>query len=258
MAGRSVDTSYARSFHTPGDLALEVKALSAENGIRDISIEVRRGEIVGLSGLVGSGRSEVARAIFGADKITSGDVRVFGEKVEGSPQDSLKRGLALIPENRKQQGLALNRSVTDNIVLAALKRLFPSHLFQPRKAEAVAAAMVDKLRIATPTPRRLVGTLSGGNQQKTVIGKWLTAESKCFIFDEPTRGIDVGAKAEIFKVMDELAANGAAILLISSEQSEIVRACDRAYVMREKRIAGHLKREDLTEANILKLGMHHG
>jgi ribose transport system ATP-binding protein len=256
MVGRSVDRTYARHFVPPGDVVLEVRGLAAETGISDIDLAVRAGEIVGLSGLVGSGRSEVARAIFGADRVTAGEIRLFGRPIAGVPEDSARRGIAMIPENRKSQGLALNRSVGDNIVLAGLQKMFPSGLFSPRRANRAARAVIDTLRIATPSPHRPAGVLSGGNQQKVVIGKWLNADAKFFIFDEPTRGIDVGAKAEIFALLDRLVQEGAAILMISSEQTEIVHVCDRAYVMRDGRIAGELSRGELTEANIVRLGMH--
>ena len=216
---------------------------------------MRAGEIVGLAGLVGSGRTEVARAIFGADHITAGEVRLYGETFKGSPQAATEHGIALIPENRRNQGLALARSVGDNIVLAGLPRMFRSGLFAPQRANAAARAMIDRLHIATPSSRRTAGFLSGGNQQKVVIGKWLNAQARFFIFDEPTRGIDVGAKAEIFKLLDQLARDGAGVLMISSEQPEIIRVCDRAYVMRGGRIAGELARAELTEANIVRLGM---
>ena len=257
MVGRPVDTTYTRPARpTPGDVALEVKNLCGPSGFAGINLTVRAGEIVGLCGLVGSGRTEVARAIFGADRVTSGEIRLFGEPIGGSIEDSTIRGMALIPENRKTQGLALARSVGDNIVLAGLRKLFPSGIFVPRRALKAARAIIDKLRIATPTPRRPVGNLSGGNQQKVVIGKWLNADSKFFIFDEPTRGIDVGAKSEIFRLLDGLVHNGAAVLMISSEQIEIVHICDRAYVMRSGRIAGELAHSELTEANIVRLGIH--
>jgi ribose transport system ATP-binding protein len=256
MVGRPVDTTYTRPGRpTAGEIALEVKNLSG-SGFSDINLTVRTGEIVGLSGLVGSGRTEVARAIFGADRVTAGEIRLFGQRVEGSAVDSVRRGMALIPENRKTQGLAVNRSVGDNIILVGLRKLFPSGLFMPRRAMKAARAIIDKLRIATPTPRRAVATLSGGNQQKVVIGKWLNADAQFFIFDEPTRGIDVGAKAEIFRLLDGLVHNGAAILMISSEQIETVHICDRAYVMRGGRIAGELSHRELTEANIVRLGTH--
>ena len=257
MVGRSVDTTYARpSRPQAGEVVLEVKDVSALSGIAGINLNVRAGEIVGLSGLVGSGRTEVARAIFGADRISAGEIRLFGERIAGSTQDSARRGMALIPENRKTQGLAPARSVTDNIVLAGLRKMFPSGIFLPRKAIQAARAVVQKLRIATPSMHRAVATLSGGNQQKVVIGKWLNAGARFFIFDEPTRGIDVGAKAEIFRLLDKLVHDGAAVLMISSEQTEIVHVCDRAYVMRSGRIVGELPRDQLTEANIVRLGMH--
>jgi len=256
MVGRTVDHTYARDFLSPGAPVLQVRGLAADNGIADINIDVRAGEIVGLCGLVGSGRTEVARAIFGADRVTAGDIRLFGEPFRGLPEESARRGLAMIPENRKQQGLALGRSVRDNMVLAALPKLFPNGLFSPGRTRQVAQAMVERLRVATPSLNRAVGVLSGGNQQKVVVGKWLAADSRFFIFDEPTRGIDVGAKAEIFALLDRLVHEGAGILMISSEQTEIVHVCDRAYVMRDGRIAGELARPDLTEANIVRLGMH--
>jgi ribose transport system ATP-binding protein len=257
MVGRPVDTTYTRASRpTPGEVALEVKNLSGASGFIDVNLTVRAGEIVGLSGLVGSGRTEVARAIFGADRVTSGEIRLFGERIDGSTEDSVRRGMALIPENRKAQGLAIARSVGDNIVLVGLRKLFPSGFFIPKRAMAAARAIIAKLRIATPSPRRPVATLSGGNQQKVVIGKWLNAAAQFYIFDEPTRGIDVGAKAEIFRLLDGLVHEGAAILMISSEQIEIVHICDRAYVMRSGRIAGELAHHELTEENIVRLGIH--
>ena len=255
MVGRSIDMTYGRAARPqPGEIVLEVKDVDATTGIAGINLTVRAGEIVGLSGLVGSGRTEVARAIFGADRISAGEIRLFGKRIVGSTEDSARRGMALIPEDRKTQGLALARSVGDNLVLAGLCKLFPSGIFQPRKAMQVARAIIGKLRIATPSAHRAVGMLSGGNQQKVVIGKWLSAQARFFIFDEPTRGIDVGAKAEIFRLIDNLVHDGAAILMISSEQTEIVRVCDRAYVMRKGRIVGELAGQRLTEANIVALG----
>ena len=257
MVGRPVDTTYTRPARpVPGEVTLEVKNLSGPSGFSDVNLTVRAGEIVGLCGLVGSGRTEVARAIFGADRVTSGEIRLFGEPIAESIEAATRRGMALIPENRKTQGLAVARSVGDNIVLAGLRKMFPAGIFVPRRAMKAARAMIDKLRIATPTPRRPVGTLSGGNQQKVVIGKWLNADAKFFIFDEPTRGIDVGAKSEIFRLLDGLVHNGAAVLMISSEQIEIVHICDRAYVMRSGRIVGELAHNELTEANIVRLGIH--
>ena len=258
MIGRDLDAGYGRSLQrTPGELALEVKGLSSDHGVNGVNLSVRTGEIVGLAGLVGSGRTEVVRAIFGADRVTGGEVRIFGNTRRWEPSRSVREGMALVPENRKQEGLALIRSVQDNLVLAGMRRLFRLRWFSPVRAASAALGLIDKLRIATPSPRRLAKYLSGGNQQKVVVGKWLGADSRCFIFDEPTRGIDVGAKSEIFGLIEQLVVQGAAVLMVSSELSEIVRVCDRAYVMRQGRVVGELDRGTLTEENILRLAMHH-
>lgn len=258
MVGRKVDMTYAREFcQDPGEVALRLHGVTARTGIREIDLEVRAGEIVGLAGLVGSGRTEVARCIFGADPIESGRIEIIGRLQSGGPNMARRLGAALIPESRKSQGLALIRSVGDNLVLASLARLFPSGWFKPSTQARESRTLIERLRIATTGPQQLVQFLSGGNQQKVVIGKWLSAESRLFIFDEPTRGIDVGAKAEIFALIDGLVKKGAAVLMISSELSEIVHVCDRTYVMREGRIAGHLNRDQINEEAILTLGMHH-
>jgi ribose transport system ATP-binding protein len=256
MVGRNVDMTYPRHFREPGATMLEVKGLAAETGVAGIDLTVREGEIVGLCGLVGSGRSEVARAIFGADRITAGEVRVFGRIHPGSPTHSAKLGMALIPESRKAEGLALIRTVSDNLLLAGLPSLYPSGLMRVSFGRATALDIVRRLGIVVASLQQQVGTLSGGNQQKIVIGKWLAAKARLFIFDEPTRGVDIGAKAQIFALIDALVAAGAGVLMISSEQAEIVHVCDRAYVMRGKRIVGELARAELSEENIVRLGMH--
>ena len=258
MVGRSVDMSYPRTFaQAPGKVMLEVKGLSSASGIAGIDLVVRQGEIVGLCGLVGSGRTEVVRAIFGADKATAGQILFDGQEKSGGPDEAARLGLALIPESRKAEGLALIRSVGDNLIVSALRKIFPRGFFDQRKSRQVANDLIRQLRIVTPSDKQAVGLLSGGNQQKVVIGKWLAAGAKLFIFDEPTRGIDVGAKAEIFALIDRLVADGAAALMISSEQAEICHVCDRAYVMCDGRIAGELARHELSEENIVRLGMHH-
>ena len=257
MVGRNVDMSYPRRFATEkGEVALEVKGVSAKTGIADINLTVRAGEIVGLCGLVGSGRTEVARAIFGADEVTAGEIRIFGAAQTGGPDAAARIGVGLIPESRKTEGLALIRSVSDNLAVAGLPKMFPNMLFSPGTVRRAAEDIISRLRIATPSARQTVSLLSGGNQQKVVIGKWLAAGTRLFIFDEPTRGIDVGAKSEIFALIDQLVADGAAVLMISSEQAEIVHVCDRAYVMRGKRIVGELSRSELSEENIVRMGMH--
>jgi ribose transport system ATP-binding protein len=262
MVGRDVDTRYRQRFcDRPGAPALEVRNLHAANGVHGASLQVCEGEVVGLAGLVGAGRTELARAIFGVDPTTEGSVHVNGAALASDPPALVSAGVAFVPENRKMEGLALGRSIQDNVLLAGLRRLFPSKWYQPRPAAQAAGGMIDRLRIATPSPWRPVSVLSGGNQQKVVIGKWLVAGSRVFVFDEPTRGIDVGAKAEIFRLIENLVDEGAAVLLISSELPEIVAVCDRAYVMRDKTIVGELRRPELTETRILTLAMtssHHG
>lgn len=258
MVGRKVDMSYHRGERpVAGDCLLEVDNISSVNGIEGVSLKVHAGEIVGLSGLVGSGRTELARAIFGADKLTAGRMVLDGQTLHSSPTQSRQLGLGLIPESRKQQGLALLRTVCDNLLLAGLRKLFPVGIYQPAKAHTAARAQMAQLRIAAPGSHTQVQTLSGGNQQKIVIGKWLAAGCKLFIFDEPTRGIDVGAKEEIFALIDSLVREGCAVLMISSELAEVVRVCDRAYVMKAHRIVGELSRDELTQENLLRLAMHH-
>ena len=256
MVGRAVGAVYERQRSaTPGAPALEVRGLRTDTGVRGVDLVVRVGEIVGLSGLVGAGRTEVARAVFGADPVTAGEVRVFGTRAHGGCHRVAALGVALIPENRKQEGLALRSAIEDNLLLASLWKLFPRGFFHPAAARRRARELIERLRVQPPDPARPVRVLSGGNQQKVVVGKWLAAGCRLFIFDEPTRGIDVGAKAEIFRLIEDLVMQGAAVLLISSELSEIVHVCDRAYVMHDGRITGELPRDRLTEANVLALAM---
>jgi ribose transport system ATP-binding protein len=259
MVGREVDTTYRHVFcDRPGEVVLSAERLRSVSGVRDASLEVRAGEIVGLAGLVGAGRTELVRAIFGADRRLAGRVRLNGRDLAGGPAAAVRAGAGLVPENRQVEGLALIRSVEDNLLVAGLPRLFPSRWYQFGKARRVVTDLIARLRIATPSPGRPVRFLSGGNQQKVVVGKWLAAGTRCFIFDEPTRGIDVGAKAEIYHLIEKLVADGAGVLLVSSELPEMVSVCDRAYVMRDKTIVGALDRAGLTEENILRLAMHGG
>jgi len=258
MVGREVHTTYRTRFcGNPGEIMLEVRGLHAKNGVRNVDLALRAGEIVGLAGLVGSGRTELVRAIFGADSMARGEVRLKGSLLKGSPVSSVQHGVGFVPENRKAEGLALIRSVQDNLLVAGLRKLFPDRVYRFARAGRDAEKLIQRLRIATPSPRRLTRFLSGGNQQKVVIGKWLSAGSQVFIFDEPTRGIDVGSKAEIYQLMETLVELGAAVLVISSELPELVAVCDRAYVMRDKTIVGELSKRELTEENILRMAMQH-
>jgi ribose transport system ATP-binding protein len=259
MIGRTLDGSKRETGRRPSGAipALVVKDLVTETGVRGVSLQVNPGEIVGLTGLVGAGRTEVARAVFGLDRVLSGEVQLWGNSFSGGPHEAVRLGVALISEDRKREGLALMQSIRENTVAASLSKLFPLW-FSPRKADRFTAELMKKLGIAATSSRQITRVLSGGNQQKVVISKWLLAGSKLLIFDEPTRGIDVGAKAEIFAVIDTLVDQGAAVLMISSELAEVVALCDRAYVMREGRIAGELSHQDLSESAILSLSMDNG
>jgi ribose transport system ATP-binding protein len=258
MVGREVSQTYRQQFCArPGAPILEVRDLVSDAGVRAANLTVSAGEIVGLAGLVGSGRSELARSIFGADRVVAGERRLDGRPLLGGPPSSVEAGVGLVPEDRQRQGLALRRSVADNLLVAGLRGLFPNHWYRPARAARTARDLIARLRISTPSPDRAVRFLSGGNQQKVVIGKWLNAGTRLFIFDEPTRGIDVGSKAEIYRMMEDLVAAGAAVLLVTSELPEIIAVCDRVYVMRDKAVVGELSRADLSEENILRLAMHH-
>ncbi|HHY46518.1 MAG TPA: sugar ABC transporter ATP-binding protein [Firmicutes bacterium] len=257
MVGREIGDLFPRERVSKGEVALKVEHLSRRNVVKDVSLEVHYGEIVGLAGLVGSGRTELARLIFGADRFDHGEIVISGRRVKGdhNPSASVRSGLSFLPEDRKEQGLCLSLSVANNVILASLRRLFPHRITSPRREMNVTLDYVRKLRIAIPSPFRAVKSLSGGNQQKVVLAKWLCTQSKVFIFDEPTRGIDVAAKAEIHGLMNELAEQGAAILMISSELPEILGMSDRIYVMHEGRIVKEFTRDEATQEEILRYAM---
>ncbi|MHB8627741.1 MAG: sugar ABC transporter ATP-binding protein [Aggregatilineales bacterium] len=236
------------------EVVLEVRNLNRGRTIKNVSFTLRRGEILGFSGLVGAGRTEVARAIFGADRLDSGDIYVKGEKVHiTNPSDAVKHGIAYLSEDRKRYGLALGLAIETNVVLAAFKKYLGTlgwvKFSQTHKA---AQHYVDMLNIRTPGLQRKAKNLSGGNQQKVVVGKWLAADTDILIFDEPTRGIDVGAKSEIYKLLNDLARQGKAIIMISSELPEILRMSHRVIVMCEGRVTGELTSAEATQEKIMK------
>jgi ribose transport system ATP-binding protein len=256
MVGRSMSAYFHREFlEEKGDVALEVKNLSREGLLDDVSLYVRSGEIVGLAGLVGARRTELARAIFGVDRYEKGDVYIFGEKVSSTPEKSVAMGIGFIPEDRKNEGLALILPIKENVIVASLKKRFPRGIINPAKQFKVVDEYVKALRIATPTITRLTRFLSGGNQQKVVVAKWLCTQAKIFIFDEPTRGVDVGAKAEIHQIMNELVKMGATIMMISSELPEILNMSDRVYVMHEGKVVKELQRDEADQETVLKYAM---
>lgn len=256
MVGRNIEDMFERTYQTRGKEALRVEDVKCGKRLRGASISVHTGEIVGLAGLVGAGRTELARAIFGVDPIDSGKVFVFGKEVHPtSPAQMVQAGISLLPEDRKNQGLCLILPTSDNMVMASLKKLYPKFLVNSRKEKTVVVKYIKDLRIATPSPTRISQFLSGGTQQKVVLAKWLCTEAKIFIFDEPTRGIDVGAKAEIHAFMNELVKNGAAVLMISSELPEIMGMSDRIFVMREGRIIKELNRKEATQEKVIAYAM---
>jgi ribose transport system ATP-binding protein len=254
MVGRELKEAIPKVSVEPGPPALAVKHLNRAGVLHDLSFTVRKGEILGIAGLVGAGRTETARALFGADPIDSGTIELFGEPVKiRSPQDAIRHGIGLVTEDRKQQGLVLGMAVRENNTLAHLDALSTLGFIRRREERQVAEKYRADLGIKTPTIEQTVQNLSGGNQQKLVLAKWLFTGSKVLIFDEPTRGIDVGAKSEIYKLMNELAAQGVAIIMISSELPEVLGMSDRILVMHEGRIAGELSRAEATQEKIMHL-----
>jgi ABC-type sugar transport system ATPase subunit len=239
---------------SPGEVLLSVNGLSSPAGFRDVSFAIRAGEIVGVAGLVGAGRSEVARAIFGLDAEASGDVAVAGRSGRPrSPAEAIARGVGLVPEDRQRQGLVLSMSVLANATLAILDRLSRLGFVQRAAERRVAREYLDRLRVAAARLDARVATLSGGNQQKVVLTRWLAARCQVLLLDEPTRGVDVGAKAEIHGLIDDLASSGVAILLISSELPEVLNLSTRVLVFREGRVAGELSRAEATQDAVLRL-----
>lgn len=257
MVGREISQVYVR---TPNDFsgeALKVEGLSDSTGrVNGCSIRINKGEIVGLAGLVGAGRTEMARLIFGIDRVGKGKVYLKGKNVTGmKPPKLVKMGLGMLPEDRKAVGLAVKASIAWNIVAVKLEKIFPYFFTSERVNNKVAQESIEKLKIATPNGKKIAGELSGGNQQKVVVAKWLFADSDVIIFDEPTRGIDVGAKMEIYALMDKLASQGCAILMISSEMPELLGMSDRLYVMRDGTIVGQVERKDFSMNEVGKMMM---
>jgi ribose transport system ATP-binding protein len=254
MVGRSVEAQFPRRRPEVGEVLLEVKNLSREGVLEDVSFSLRAGEVVGVAGIVGAGRTELARAIFGADPGDAGEVWVEGRRMErGDPREAKRRGMGFVTEDRQGQGIVPPLSVAENLGLASLERNTHVGLVNRREQRKQARKMIEDLNIRTPGPEQEIRFLSGGNQQKTVIGKWLLADSKVLIMDEPTRGIDVGAKVEIYELMNELTENGAGILMISSDLPEVLGMSDRILVMSGGRITGELSVEEANGENVMEL-----
>lgn len=253
MVGRPLSALFDKGdSHQIGDPLLEVSHLTRARKFSDVSFEVRAGEIVGVAGLVGAGRTDVARALFGVLDIDSGTVRIRGREVHvRHPNDALAHGMVYVPEDRQHVGLLMPMSVSNNITLAALEQISSRRWLRRRVEDDAAAEYVDKLHIVLRSLGQPVRELSGGNQQKVVLSKWLLAQPTIILLDEPTRGIDIGAKSEVHRLIGELASQGLAILMISSELPEILAMSDRIIVMREGRIAGHFMRSEATAEGII-------
>ena len=256
MVGRDISQYYDRKPHAKGEVVLEVNQLVTRTWPKHaLNFAVRSGEVVGIAGLVGAGRTEMIRTLFGIDQPLSGQIKIAGKPVKiASPRDAIEAGIALVPEDRKQHGLVVDMPVWSNVGLAGLwANRLPGGFARKSKELSDTREMIQKLRIKTPHERQIARFLSGGNQQKVVLGKWLALGPKILLLDEPTRGIDVGAKQEIYRLMEELAKQGMAILFVSSELEEIIGMSDRTLVMHEGRLTGELPREKLSEEAIMRL-----
>ena len=255
MVGRDVSRVFSRTPFPAGKVAVEVRGLRTPTWpAHELNFAVHSGEIVGIAGLVGAGRTEVLRTLFGADAPLSGEIRIRGQKLTvTSPVDAIESGIALVPEDRKQQGVVLDMTIRENISLASIHRTARSGFMNFAAERRQSSDMCEQLRVKAPADTIRTGNLSGGNQQKVVLGKWLSMKPHLLLLDEPTRGIDIGAKQEIYQLMDRLAAEGIAILFVSSELEEIMGLSDRVIVMHEGCITGELSRDQLTEQAIMTL-----
>lgn len=253
MVGRPLSEQFPDRHAKPGEVLLEVRNLTVPRCIFDVNLEVRAGEIVGLAGLGGSGRTTLARALVGLADVSSGQVRFLGRRAPRGPAAAARRGLVLVPEDRKATGLVMGRNVIFNVGLPSVRRLERLGVLRTAAEAALAADAVKRFDIRPPQPELAVENLSGGNQQKVVLAKWLATDPRLIVLDEPTRGIDVAAKAEIYRLIESLSERGLGLLMISSELLELLGICDRIVVMHEGRIAGELARADATEERIMHL-----
>lgn len=254
MVGRELNDFFPQRLVTLGETSVKVENLSSQIGIDSVSFEIRRGEIVGVAGLVGAGRTETAQTIFGVAPKSSGRISIDGQEVQiNSPADAIKQGVAFLTEDRKRTGLCLQLPCSWNITLPNLDNIGMKHKISPSRENRIAAEVAQKISIKWHGPQAPADTLSGGNQQKLLIARWLLAESKFLIFDEPTRGIDVGAKAEIYSLLNHLAQQGKAILFISSELPELFGVADRILVMRRGRLVGNLDTKKTSQELVMHL-----
>lgn len=257
MVGRELSTLFPKREAQIGEVVLKASHLTCGTMVKDVSFEVRKGEVLGFSGLVGAGRTETMRAVFGADKPEAGTVTLNGkQRLFKDPKQAVRSRLGLLPEDRKQQGVVLDQSIRINTTLSCLKKVerFPGWISDGRDKKT-ASEILEQLQTKYGSLEDPVSSLSGGNQQKVSLAKWMAADCECIILDEPTRGVDVGAKVEIYKNINDLAAQGIAVIIISSEMEEIIGMCDRVLVMRQGKIVGELEKAEITENNLIHFAM---
>jgi ABC-type sugar transport system ATPase subunit len=259
MVGRDIGDTYAQLSRNEnfGDVILDVKNLTTPY-IRDVSFTLRQGEVLGFAGLVGAGRTEVARALFGADPVISGEINLDGKPVTfQTPRDAIDHGIALCPEDRKEQGLTLRTSIINNVAMSVIDKLGGSLFVDQLQKTTIANSAVEKYSIKTPTVEKIVMELSGGNQQKVILGRWTNEKmtTKVLILDEPTKGIDVGTKAELYQRVCDFAKQGLAVIFISSELTEVINLADNIVVMHNGHVTGMMSRQDATEENVLAMAM---
>lgn len=252
MVGRELSDLFPKGEAAIGEIVLAVRGLTRPGVFADVSFALHRGEILGFAGLVGAGRTEVARVLFGIDRAERGEISLKGQRVTiRSPRQAMERGIAYVPEDRHQQGLVMTFSIASNITLPILRQISRLGLVDPRREQKMAGAYSGRLRVRSTGVEQLVNALSGGNQQKVVLGKWLATDPSVLILDEPTRGIDVGSKAEVHRIISELAASGLAIILISSELPEVLAMADRVVVLHEGRVTGTFTRSEATQERVM-------
>ncbi|MCY8975143.1 sugar ABC transporter ATP-binding protein [Bacillus atrophaeus] len=254
MVGRELTDRYPKRRPELGDIVLEVRDASKKGNFEHVSFHVRSGEIVGISGLMGAGRTEIMRALFGIDRLDSGEIWLAGKKTNiKNPNDAVKKGLGFITENRKDEGLLLDTSIRENIALPSLTSFSPKGVIDQKREASFVELLINRLTIKTASPETHARNLSGGNQQKVVIAKWIGIGPKVLILDEPTRGVDVGAKREIYTLMNELTDRGVAIIMVSSELPEIIGMSDRIIVVHEGKISGEVASREATQERIMTL-----
>lgn len=257
MVGREMSQMFPDRHAKIGDKILEVEKLNAGKLVKDVSFHVRAGEIVGFSGLVGAGRTETMRALFGADRKESGKVVYFGKEVNfRNPKEAIRNGFGMLPESRKEEGLLLKQSIRMNTTLAVLNtKIARMGIINHKKEKEYVESLLKSMSTKYGNTEDSADSLSGGNQQKIALAKWVAAKCRCVVFDEPTRGVDVGAKMEIYKIMNDLAEKGVGIIMISSEMPEIIGMCDRVVVMRQGKVTGEFCKEEVNENNLIKAAM---